>query len=1197
MLRFDFQVTEEARLKYEIDSSLFSINGDIIIANLREARLLAAKINNKRKSENIRNKLVTPGQINAAGLLHEIFHYIISIYENNENNGVFSKAVQQLQNEFGVEVFESILKKFVIDFPPPDVYKKNLSMYDYLRGFTGNKSNKEIILEELILLDVSNLNPATESLEELFSDKKLKKQTLYSKLIKASDSFFRNEKPFGSENLPLTEFIKKPILSNPYDLDGQLNFIAEKWGVYISDKFGKRLLLSKDLFAEDAKLFFIGGFKKETPPVPSYQFDAEYFKSLQDKIKAGQILSEEESLYYYEEKEQFTEDVDWMPKVVMIAKNIFVWLDQLSKKYKRSISKLDQIPDEELNDLARWNFTALWLIGIWERSTASKKIKQLTGNPEAAPSAYSLFDYVVAEELGGEAAFENLKHRAWLRGIRLASDMVPNHMGILSKWVLEKPEYFIQSDFPPYPNYTFKGENLSTDPRIEVRIEDKYYSREDAAVVFQRKDTATGTVKYFFHGNDGTSMPWNDTSQLNLLNPEVRESLIQTIMHVAGKTPIIRFDAAMTLTKKHYARLWFPQPGTGGAIPSRSDYSMSRSEFDRAMPNEFWREVVDRINKEMPSTLLLAEAFWLMEGYFVRTLGMHRVYNSAFMHMMMKEENNKYRELIKNTLEFNPEILKRYVNFMSNPDEETAINQFGDGDKYFGVAAMMLTLPGLPMFGHGQVEGYKEKYGMEYKRSYYDEHPNNELINRHERELFPLMQKRHLFSQVEHFELYDFFDDRGFINENVIAFSNKSGNEQVLIIYNNSYDKCSGTISHSALKINFDNEQNFRSKSISEALKLKGEGKYFYRYKDHRSKLEFLVSGEKIVQEGFHFELNGYQYYVLLNFNEIYDQDGIFERLYYRLSGIGVHSIEAELNEMNLVPVHEAFEKLLRPALLEKVHNYITTPGKETALPEELPRALSSAAENLCTFLSVGRDNELILKELKNDLAALISFNEFNNKLYNRKNCPKWFKEFISDLPATKNTKTTSIDKLLIPVILFYILYNSNPYNRNYFDILNTYILLQKCYGYLSVPLNELYSKIYLTKNLISPEKIHLWKENEFSEIDNEQLVIFISDLFFGKDIAAYLGLHEFEGTSYFHKESFELILGWFCLLSVKEIFKGNPGTEKETLNKLKLYYQLFETLKEKAAESGYSVVKLKELLLNTNGKTKNLLSTKKQKN
>ncbi len=97
---------------------------------------------------------------------------------------------------------------------------------------------------------------------------------------------------------------------------------------------------------------------------------------------------------------------------------------------------------------------------------------------------------------------------------------------------------------------------------------------------------------------------------------------------------------------------------------------MSKEDFDKAMPEEFWREVVDRVATEVPDTLLLAEAFWLMEGYFVRSLGMHRVYNSAFMNMLRNEENAKYRQLIKSTLTFDPEILKRYVNFMNNPDEK-----------------------------------------------------------------------------------------------------------------------------------------------------------------------------------------------------------------------------------------------------------------------------------------------------------------------------------------------------------------------------------------------------------------------------------------------------------------------------------------------------------------------------------------------
>ncbi|HPU99101.1 MAG TPA: alpha-amylase family glycosyl hydrolase, partial [Candidatus Hydrogenedentes bacterium] len=442
-----------------------------------------------------------------------------------------------------------------------------------------------------------------------------------------------------------------------------------------------------------------------------------------------------------------------------------VWLDQLSRRYGRSITRLDQVPDAELDRLARWGFNALWLIGLWERSPVSRNIKRMMGNPEAEASAYSLYDYDIAADLGGESAFHDLAERAWRRGIRLAGDMVPNHMGIYSRWIVEHPDWFMQTASPPFPGYRFDGPDLSPDPRISIFLEDGYWTRTDAAVVFKLVDKGTGQVRYIYHGNDGTSMPWNDTAQLNFMLEEVRQAVIDTILHVAQKCPIIRFDAAMTLAKKHYQRLWFPKPGDGGAIPSRAEYGMSREEFDRHFPVEFWRMVVDRVAEKAPNTLLLAEAFWLMEGYFVRTLGMHRVYNSAFMNMLKMEDNAKYRQTIKNVLEFSPEILQRFVNFMNNPDEETAAAQFGKGDKYFGVATLLATMPGLPMFGHGQVEGFTEKYGMEYRRAYWDETPDEGLIARHEREIFPLLRKRYLFSGSVNFALYDFITPEGWVDE------------------------------------------------------------------------------------------------------------------------------------------------------------------------------------------------------------------------------------------------------------------------------------------------------------------------------------------------------------------------------------------------------------------------------------------------
>ena len=49
----------------------------------------------------------------------------------------------------------------------------------------------------------------------------------------------------------------------------------------------------------------------------------------------------------------------------------------------------------------------------------------------------------------------------------------------------------------------------------------------------------------------------------------------------------------------------------------------------------------------------------------------------------------------------------------------------------------MATLPGLPMFGHGQIEGFTEKYGMEYRRAKLDEPVDEGLLAHHERTIFP----------------------------------------------------------------------------------------------------------------------------------------------------------------------------------------------------------------------------------------------------------------------------------------------------------------------------------------------------------------------------------------------------------------------------------------------------------------------------
>ena len=330
------------------------------------------------------------------------------------------------------------------------------------------------------------------------------------------------------------------------------------------------------------------------------------------------------------------------------------------------------------------------------------------------------------------------------------------------------------------------------------------------------------------------------------------------------------------MARKHIARLWYPPPGGGGAIPSRAENTVAPEVLDKLLPGEFWREVVERVRIEVPDTLLLAEAFWMMEGYFVRTLGMHRVYNSAFMHMLRDEDNAGYRNAIKQVLEYSPAILERYVNFMNNPDEDTAVEQFGKGDKYFGIATMMSTLPGLPMYGHGQIEGFSEKYGMEFTRAYVDEDPDQGLIDYHEQVIFPILRERHKFCGVDHFSLMDFWQD-GSVNENVFAYANRSGRtgEPSLVIYNNAHQTTAGWVrSSSAINTGEPDQPNLVHRNLGEALGVLNDENIFYGFWELRQRAWLLRSGAELWKEGLFADLGGYGALVFLDIRRFDDPDG-----------------------------------------------------------------------------------------------------------------------------------------------------------------------------------------------------------------------------------------------------------------------------------------------------------------------------------
>ena len=119
-----------------------------------------------------------------------------------------------------------------------------------------------------------------------------------------------------------------------------------------------------------------------------------------------------------------------------------------------------------------------------------------------------------------------------------------------------------------------------------------------------------------------------------------------------------------------------------------------------------------------------------------------------------------------------------------------------------------------------------------------DESPNQGLVERHKREIAPLLKRRWLFAESTNFLLYDFWTDDGTVDENVFAYSNRAGNERALILYNNRYGETHGTIHLSAAAME-KATGGLRQTRLGDGLVLSGYDT-IVAYRDTVAGLEYL---------------------------------------------------------------------------------------------------------------------------------------------------------------------------------------------------------------------------------------------------------------------------------------------------------------------------------------------------------------------
>ena len=152
-------------------------------------------------------------------------------------------------------------------------------------------------------------NPAFESFRVLFDDTDLKTESPYVPMLKGLEAFFATQPPFTPLGLtPLRESLC-PDRACPTSLKDQIDYIRTHWAHFLPQELLERAQLALDVLEEEQTLRGLG-------PGPSepLRFDREIHR---------QYLG-------YAETAAFSEDADWMSNVVLIAKTVYVWLDQLS---------------------------------------------------------------------------------------------------------------------------------------------------------------------------------------------------------------------------------------------------------------------------------------------------------------------------------------------------------------------------------------------------------------------------------------------------------------------------------------------------------------------------------------------------------------------------------------------------------------------------------------------------------------------------------------------------------------------------------------------------------------------------------------------------------------------------------------------------------------------------------------------------
>ena len=491
---------------------------------------------------------------------------------------------------------------------------------------------------------------------------------------------------------------------------------------------------------------------------------------------------------------------NWPKHPVICELNTWVWLNQLTQEAQQPIT-LANVPEAELQRLSGLGFDGLWLMGVWRRSPAARRIARegaefQDGHRRALPdytpedivgSAYAIFDYHVDAALGGDDGLAAFRKRLHACGLHLILDFVPNHLSRDHAWTVEHPERFVQGT----------EADLARDPGIFFRCESRWGPRVLA------------------HGRDPYFPAWTDTAQLDYRRSETQQAITDELVDIAARCDGVRCDMAMLENQDTFLKTW------GGS-------------FESSQP-EFWLKAIPAVREKYPGFLFMAEVYWgLDQEEKLQRFGFDYTYDKRLYDLLLHGDAGAVRNRLR---ESDAAYQSSLVRFIENHDEERARTAFGLA-RSRAAAALALALPGMRLLHEGQIEGYQVHLPVRLGRRQV-EPPEPDLVSFYHRLLLAL---RHT---VFHDGAWRLLEPRQ------VAWDNSSS--QSFVAYRWALD---GQYRLVAVNLGGDRAQcslYFDLPSLA--------GKKWW-LQDLLSDARYLEDGSQLLSSGLYLDMPGYGYHV-----------------------------------------------------------------------------------------------------------------------------------------------------------------------------------------------------------------------------------------------------------------------------------------------------------------------------------------------